>query len=674
MSTKTSTASNILDLDALNERLAFVDKSADASLMPVTASLTYVSTPATQRIGLEIERVTVVEKSYEETEAGGSRLGTVTVFGENSDTSVIDMYRQGKNVITMNHLAKGILPYISINTQKIMEIDGTVRHQMQNEEYGQGSLHKVFDDVKNKIRPFEDYPGKLDPVAFVESGNYIMQYMIINDLTRDLDQYIDPDTMDGVIEVFEIRRRNANTNSADIQINGIRCDLSTGDWNFDQKGSSVIDTKYEKVQGVYDWYEDSQESIFPETLFERRLGMPLTGAFVVAGRTLSLDGFIADGYYNIAPFNDTENYIGSSYEHVRYALSTVSTSSIDPGPVYSFNKTFTTKLGSYEYDMADDAVAVWTFTGSLADDGSDTWLNSAKNGNTITLGVLEDVASRTPHQTATTPSAVISPVYTHNFKYGGSTSALWAEHHSSLSFGDGSTDSPFSITAWIRLDSTAMSSNNTILHKGGSASNYQYRFTCDSGRLKLFLGDASASTARIIQQSTNTLSHSTWYHVAATYNGSSLEGGMKIYIDGAVEVSNSTNSGGTYVAMESFTGATDGLAIGGTVSTLYSIANIYDGNMAEIQMWEKELSAAEVLTLASIKDGIQYDPVEDPDAVKALNNILTSSYFDISDIGSRFTSANTGFIFPKNIVSASNVSGISNHLGVDSIAFGGFLK
>jgi hypothetical protein len=222
------------------------------------------------------------------------------VFGENNDTSVIDMYRQGKNVITLNHLAKGILPYISINTQKIMELDGTVRHQMQNEEYGQGSLHKVFDDVKNKIRPFEDYPGRLDPVALIEAGTYIMQYMIINDLTRDLDQYIDPDTMDGVIEVFEIRRRNANTNSADIQINGIRCDLSTGDWNFDQKGSSVLDTKYEKVQGVHDWYEDSQESMFPETLFEKRLGMP-SGS---TGRTFSLDGFIADGYYNISPFNE----------------------------------------------------------------------------------------------------------------------------------------------------------------------------------------------------------------------------------------------------------------------------------------------------------------------------------------------------------------------------------
>ena len=33
--------------------------------------------------------------------------------------------------------------------------------------------------------------------------------------------------------------------------------------------------------------------------------MPLTGAFVVAGRTLSLDGFIADGFYSISPFNES---------------------------------------------------------------------------------------------------------------------------------------------------------------------------------------------------------------------------------------------------------------------------------------------------------------------------------------------------------------------------------
>ena len=84
-----------------------------------------------------------------------------------------------------------------------------------------------------------------------------------------------------------------------------------------------------------------------------------------------------------------------------------------------------------------------------------------------------------------------------------------------------------------------------------------------------------------------------------------------------------------------------GNAVAGGTSTNFS------GSIAEVQVWNKALTEEEVNALYYVKDG-DFN-TNDARERNHLNNVLTSSFFHISDIGSRFTSANTGFIFPKNI-------------------------
>ena len=85
------------------------------------------------------------------------------------------------------------------------------KHTAAFNNYGITKLFRSYDEKRRVAIPFEDFPGRLDPAGFVGAGNYIMQYMIINDLTRDLDQFVNPDDLNGVIEVFEIRNSFANT-------------------------------------------------------------------------------------------------------------------------------------------------------------------------------------------------------------------------------------------------------------------------------------------------------------------------------------------------------------------------------------------------------------------------------------------------------------------------------
>ena len=113
------------------------------------------------------------------------------------------------------------------------------------------------------------------------------------------------------VEVFEIRKAKANTNSADIQINGIRASMYFTDQESgqlsDKKGSSIVDVKYEFEQSDYDWFEDCQDRAFSDKIF------PEVGNINSSNREMSFDGYISDGKYLIAPFKD-ESPNNNKYE------------------------------------------------------------------------------------------------------------------------------------------------------------------------------------------------------------------------------------------------------------------------------------------------------------------------------------------------------------------------
>ena len=299
-------ASNITKENYNDDTNTFLEKESYESLTPVSSSHyekgVPVKTPPVKRVGEPIRRKKVTARAREDLGVGSSRIGSVTVIGNGTDTTDIDALRQGKNIRNFNHFSKGTLPFVTVNTPELDTTSGHFTHQMMNQSYGQGSLFKINNE-KGKLIPFEDFPGRLDPVAYVNTGDYILQYMIINDLTRDIDKFIDPDTLDGVIEVFEIRQRFANTSVADISLSGLRADMSLGDANYSVKGSNFMSSKKEKIQKNIDFYMDSEETLFGQFVFHAK-GKDKGDT---ANRKFALDGFIHDEFYQVTPFIESSN-------------------------------------------------------------------------------------------------------------------------------------------------------------------------------------------------------------------------------------------------------------------------------------------------------------------------------------------------------------------------------
>jgi len=157
-----------------------------------------------------------------------------------------------------------------------------------------------------------------------------------------------------------------------------------------------------------------------------------------------------------------------------------------------------------------------------------------------------------------------------------------------FSFGDGATDSPFSISAWIKMDST---SGFRIFNKSlGATSEYQFA-TSGSGKLQLFIFNSTSNFIYRARVYNTVLNTGQWYHVAATYNGvggSNAQDGIKIYVDG-VRVDDSSVSGGTYVAMGNTTapvyiGKLDSSYANGSIDevsvfdTAIDITDVWDGS------------------------------------------------------------------------------------------------
>ena len=169
--------------------------------------------------------------------------------------------------------------------------------------------------------------------------------------------------------------------------------------------------------------------------------------------------------------------------------------------------------------------------------------------------------------------------------FGGTNEYVSIADADSLSFGNGSSDSPFSITAWIKPDT---STGGFRIVSKSDTSNAEYVFSTDgSGNLRVWICDSTFSNA-IGQKSTGGLTADTWQHVAMTYSGSGASSGIKLYINNSA-VSLTDSSAGSYTAMENHSMAVDigRLVLSG--STSYA-----DGHMDDVAIIGKELSAGEV--------------------------------------------------------------------------------
>tara|TARA_R100001163_G_scaffold39930_1_gene30293 strand:+ start:202 stop:2097 length:1896 start_codon:yes stop_codon:yes gene_type:complete len=172
-----------------------------------------------------------------------------------------------------------------------------------------------------------------------------------------------------------------------------------------------------------------------------------------------------------------------------------------------------------------------------------------------------------------------------------------------FSFGDGSTDSPFTFSAWVKLDSLA--SNRTIVSKdsGGATTREYSLFVLTTGKIRIFIKSQGGFNQQSID-STTTLSTGQWYHIAATYNGvggNDAADGLTLYINGSAETPTNIIKN-AYVAMSNTTAP---FLIG-----KYSTGNLMSGLVDEVAVFNTTLSSLDISSIASAPSDLSsYSPV-----------------------------------------------------------------
>jgi hypothetical protein len=187
-----------------------------------------------------------------------------------------------------------------------------------------------------------------------------------------------------------------------------------------------------------------------------------------------------------------------------------------------------------------------------------------------------------------------------------------------FTFGNGTTDSPFSVSLWVNLAGY-----------GAVLGAIMYTFlvtkrhnTTDGHEWQVNIGDlGSDSSPRYnlnfvlfsTKNNANRISYKydtggdilgSWKHLLFTYNGNApADGACKIYMNGSLLSLYDKIEVGTYVAMDN---TTSELGIGcwarSTVTNSYSV----DGIIDEVGLWKRELTATEAKLLYSFGNGRKF--------------------------------------------------------------------
>jgi len=150
----------------------------------------------------------------------------------------------------------------------------------------------------------------------------------------------------------------------------------------------------------------------------------------------------------------------------------------------------------------------------------------------------------------------------------------------SNTFGDGSTDSPFSVSFWMRANTA---SSFRAIHKRGTNAEYQLTMASNT-RIYWTLHDDDAG-AVIGRSGTLDMDiyDGQWTHLCGTYDGTALSEGCRFYVNG-IRRDSFNNQSGTYVAMEDT----------GEPVTIGEYVAFADGTIAFIKIFSEELTPMQV--------------------------------------------------------------------------------
>lgn len=230
--------------------------------------------------------------------------------------------------------------------------------------------------------------------------------------------------------------------------------------------------------------------------------------------------------------------------------------------------------GAVDNNLLDSIIAYWKFDANANDSvGS---LNGTVSGATLAAGVISN-----------------------GYSFANTTDRITVTDSSLLTFGNGTTDSPFSVSLWVKPTNFSALKYLFAKRASGTPTEYQAFISATTGQVNLSLLNSGA-TASIAIRSGLTLTSGAWNHVVFTYSGNSNYSGLKVYINGILSTGDTDAGGGSYSAMSNtatdFTFATFATA---TSNTLV-------GMLDEIGIWGKVLSQTDVTRLYNSGAGLAY--------------------------------------------------------------------
>ncbi len=179
----------------------------------------------------------------------------------------------------------------------------------------------------------------------------------------------------------------------------------------------------------------------------------------------------------------------------------------------------------------------------------------------------------------------------------GTTQYVTLTDNDSLSFGNAGVDRAFSFSGWIKSNSLA--GTNYIIAKRLAAA-LEYQFAIDSsGRTVITLFSAGAGSITLgAAAPISSFSTGVFKHLVCTYDGSKTYAGLKIYIDGVLQVTTDVSSGSPYAGMNN-------TAVNAYVGGFGATAGL-NGIIDEFGIWSKALTQSAVTSLYNSGSGLPY--------------------------------------------------------------------
>jgi len=190
-----------------------------------------------------------------------------------------------------------------------------------------------------------------------------------------------------------------------------------------------------------------------------------------------------------------------------------------------------------------------------------------------------------------------------SFRGDSSKDSIHVPHDPLLTFGDGTNDSPFSLSAWVKMDVTTRFRICAKSRYDNTLQDSEYIFSTDgNSQLLLLVFDASEGFNNSLSGVKSNFSQSSrqglWTHYTATYDGRGgvdCWQGMNLYING---LAMSTSKRGTSTVYNSMESTASDFTIG---ITNYAQSTLYysDGSISDVRVYDRELSASDADDLSN---------------------------------------------------------------------------